>query len=255
MTKAIQACKGCGQEHSGKFCSDCGQKVIEGRFTFRQIFQNLLTTILNVDYGIIYTFKELTLRPGKIVREYLDGKTKAYFNPFSFLFLAITLNVLITVSTGLYDIQIDNMLAESYEGKDQEYIDSQLKTQEILKQFMNFLILVTLPGLAVVSYWVTRKKEYLLAEHFVANCYFYGYTIFLALLLVPLQLYFSDTISLGLMMAAVISFTYYAWAYKNWLGYSIFGAIYRSILVNTLGTMLAFSIYIIVGIIIAMVAR
>ena len=69
-------CKACGEKLTGKFCSTCGQKVIEGRFTMKQIFADALTAVFNVEKGFFFTIIKLYTQPATVVKGYINGITK-----------------------------------------------------------------------------------------------------------------------------------------------------------------------------------
>ena len=247
MNNSITLCKTCATEHSRQYCNNCGQKVFNGRFTFRRIFDNLVFVLLNVDRGLFHTLKELTFRPGKVVRDYLQGRTKIYFNPFSFLILAVTITVILNVGTGIYDQQLEQLNETMLADKNQEQLQVRATMQAYIKKFLNILILLMLPGIALMSFWVTHKKGYSLAEHFVVNCYYYGYTLFLSLLIIPFQiaLYISPITFFNIGM--ILTTIYLAWAYKDWLGYTTFGALTRSTIIYTFGYIITIGAGIVLG--------
>ena len=80
-------CKNCGFTVEASYCGNCGQKANTYRITWKELVHHLPHAILHLDEGFFYTLKQLTLRPGEALREYLAGKRKRYFNPFLMLLL------------------------------------------------------------------------------------------------------------------------------------------------------------------------
>lgn len=254
MEKQQIPCKGCGEALNGQFCSHCGQKVIGERFTFRKIFDNLITAVFNIDRGILYTIKDLTIRPGTVANDYLNGKTKAYFNPFSFLIIAITATVLLTNLTGLYTTELEQLNEQNFAGKSEEYIETQKTIQHYIGRFLNLLIFTTLPGISILSYYTFRKKGLLLAEHFVVNCFFYGYIILAGILFIPIQLLFTSA-TFDFVLGLVIGTVYLTWVYKNWFGYPTLAAFLRAFVVYCLGYLMILVLFMILGVIIALILK
>ena len=92
-------CATCGTHYQGNYCPRCGQSASIGRYSFK----NALLLFLDVwglgNRGMFRSLRDLVLRPGYMIRDYLSGMQMAYFPPFKMLFLLITFSVL--VDTGL----------------------------------------------------------------------------------------------------------------------------------------------------------
>src|SRR6478609_4732257 len=80
-------CKNCGHPVDNKFCPQCGQSASTERFTAKHLVHEFMHGFFHIDHGIIYTAKALFQNPGKMLRDYLHGKRKDYFNPFTFILL------------------------------------------------------------------------------------------------------------------------------------------------------------------------
>lgn len=86
QTAAIEftrACPNCGAPAPEKFCAACGQKRIEKHeYSVRHFFGHILHEITHLDSNkILRTFGALVLSPGRLTREYLDGRRGQYINP------------------------------------------------------------------------------------------------------------------------------------------------------------------------------
>ena len=77
----------------GDFCSQCGQKATTGRINFRETLNDFLESTFSLKAPLMRTIKLLILNPGKLFREYIDGRRKTYYRPVAFflLFTAIYL--------------------------------------------------------------------------------------------------------------------------------------------------------------------
>lgn len=65
------------------------------RISVRHMIQVVLS-IWNLDKGLLFTLRELSLRPGKAIRDYLFGDRKRYLHPLRFLFLSAALAAFLT---------------------------------------------------------------------------------------------------------------------------------------------------------------
>lgn len=84
-------CRTCGEEYQGNYCPRCGQSAKIGRYSFK----NALLLFLDVwgmgNRGMFRTLRDLILRPGYMIRDYISGMQMAYFPPFKLLFLLAAL--------------------------------------------------------------------------------------------------------------------------------------------------------------------
>ncbi len=79
-------CKNCNSEMGGNFCSNCGYpkelKRIDGKYILNEI-----SSVVNFDKGIFYTIKELLIRPGYAVKEFILEDRKRLVKPILFLII------------------------------------------------------------------------------------------------------------------------------------------------------------------------
>ena len=80
-------------EVSAKFCPQCGQKTSTHRLTIAHILHDGLHALTHADKGIFHLLKDLAVKPGIVAREYIAGKRKRYFNPFTFFLIMMGLFV------------------------------------------------------------------------------------------------------------------------------------------------------------------
>ena len=99
MVEEHHRCGTCGQEFQGNYCPCCGQSAKIGRYSFK----NALLLFLDVwgmgNRGMFRTLRDLILRPGYLIRDYISGMQMAYFPPFKLLFLLTAL--LLVVDSGV----------------------------------------------------------------------------------------------------------------------------------------------------------
>src|SRR6218665_2610002 len=79
-------CSDCGAETSGNFCSNCGQPTHVHR-TLLHLGEELLHGVMHFDARIWRTLPLLWLNPGRLTREWVEGKRTRYVSPLAiFLF-------------------------------------------------------------------------------------------------------------------------------------------------------------------------
>lgn len=111
LTTEKHECATCHTEFHGNYCPRCGQKSTIGRYSFKTAFLTFLDVWGLGNRGMFRTIRDLLLRPGYMIRDYLSGMQMAYFPPFKMFFLVITLSVL--VDSGL-NIKMTNTLNNTF---------------------------------------------------------------------------------------------------------------------------------------------
>ena len=88
-------CATCGTHYQGNYCPRCGQSWAVGRYSFK----NALLLFLDVwglgNRGMFCSLRDLLLRPGYMIRDYLQGMQMAYFPPFKMFFLLVAFSVVV----------------------------------------------------------------------------------------------------------------------------------------------------------------
>jgi len=80
------ACADCGAETSGNFCANCGQATHVHRI-LHHLLEEVLHGVMHFDARIWRTLPLLWLNPGKLTREWVEGKRTRYVSPLAmFLF-------------------------------------------------------------------------------------------------------------------------------------------------------------------------
>lgn len=79
-------CKKCKSEIIQNYCSNCGNpaklKRINGQYLINEI-----GSVLNFDKGILYTIRELILRPGKTIRQFIKEDRNRLVKPIVFIII------------------------------------------------------------------------------------------------------------------------------------------------------------------------
>ena len=88
-------CNSCGTTFTGNYCPRCGQSASIGRFSFKKTFLLFLDVWGLGNRGMFHSIRDLILRPGYMIRDYISGKQSAYFPPFKMFFLLVALSLLV----------------------------------------------------------------------------------------------------------------------------------------------------------------
>ena len=108
----LHHCYTCGEEYHGSYCPQCGQSARIGRYSFKNAVLLFLDVWGMGNRGMFRTLRDLILRPGYLIRDYISGMQMAYFPPFKLLFLLTAL--LLIVDSGV-NLKGENYLASYHE--------------------------------------------------------------------------------------------------------------------------------------------
>lgn len=78
---AATACENCGTALQGRFCHACGQPAEPPTTSARAFVRQAAADITNLDSRILRTLGLLLGRPGRLTREYLEGRRIRYSKP------------------------------------------------------------------------------------------------------------------------------------------------------------------------------
>jgi len=68
-----------------KFCANCSQANSTKKLTLKDFFDEFFSSLISYDSKLLRTLGSLLIRPGRITRNYINGKRASYTNPFRFL--------------------------------------------------------------------------------------------------------------------------------------------------------------------------
>ena len=92
-------CQNCGAALQGPFCHACGQQDLEFHREFKHVFHEALETFFHFDQSFFRGFYELLFRPGRMTREFNEGRRARHVPPLRF-YLVISLLFFVTFSSG-----------------------------------------------------------------------------------------------------------------------------------------------------------
>lgn len=101
------ACLNCGTPLIGSHCHNCGQTAHVHR-TLGAFFHDLLHGVFHFEGKIWNTLPLLIFRPGKLTREYIDGRRASYVSPLAlFLFSVFVMFAVIQQTAGELELGKD----------------------------------------------------------------------------------------------------------------------------------------------------
>jgi len=242
-------CATCGTLFQGNYCPRCGQSARVGRYSLKTATKLFLDVWGLGNRSMFRSIRDLLLRPGYMIRDYLSGMQMAYFPPFKMYFLLIALSMI--VDSGL-NIKGENRITEMIETYEQGFAESAQEKglqaadivvpaddiaaqkakaakefqQSLLNTFMNVvrfiydhLPIIVLVGLLAMSLPLylffchsPGYPDFRYPEFFVAMVYISNITTIISILL--------GLFCINVIVEGVISYLYILIALKQLSGYS-----------------------------------
>ena len=75
-------CLNCGTRLRGQYCGNCGQRASSRLISLWELMRDAFGDLLELDSRLWRTLIPLLVRPGKLTRDYLEGRRARYMPPF-----------------------------------------------------------------------------------------------------------------------------------------------------------------------------
>lgn len=200
----MTTCLNCSNSFEGKFCSECGQKAATHRFTMHEWLHEIPHGILHVDGGFFQTFKNLCLRPGEMIREYVEGRRKSYFSPF--LYMLIWCGVFVLVSS---------LFAPKPAGEKPAITDLMSAYIYLQSTYYKPLVVAMILPMSLGSLLIFWRAGYYFAEHLVLNTFVIAQMIIadIILFLIGVSPLAEKLKGTALILNILLKFPFWIWAY------------------------------------------
>jgi len=162
----IEYCKRCQSKLTGDYCSNCGHPKELQRIDHQYVLTEI-GSILNFDKGILFTMRELLLRPGISIRAFLREDRNRLVKPI--IFLIIT-SLIFSISIQLTGVEDGYINFNSYDWEDSVLV---IIFQWISKNYGYTNILVAV----FIALWIKilfRKYAYNFYEIFILLIFIMG---------------------------------------------------------------------------------
>ena len=185
-------CLNCNAPITHKFCSHCGQSNATHKINGHFLWHEIQHGVFHVDKGILFTAKELFTRPGKSIREFLNGKRVNHFKPLSFVLVLAGIYGIITIYFKI------NILANNIEinGSGEEYEKLKSSVNEMsdwISHHYALFALLQIPIFTIGTFIAFKKMGENIFEHLVINTFLTGQRLILHIVAFPFYYIFNQT--------------------------------------------------------------
>ena len=230
-------CKTCNIEINGNYCPNCGQ-AIELKRIDRTYVLNEISSVINFDKGIFYTIRELVIKPGKTIKDFIENDRNRLVKPL--IFIIIT-SLIYTLFKEIF----------RFEDGYVKYSNTKKTTVTILMDWIqnNYGYANILMGI-FIAFWTKllfKKYKYNFYEILIVLCFVMGIGMLIYSLFGLLETLTQVKL---LQIGGIIAFIYTSWAigsffdkkkktnYLKALSAYVLGMISFYILVVSIGTLI-----------------
>ncbi|MEQ8703063.1 MAG: DUF3667 domain-containing protein [Phaeodactylibacter sp.] len=238
MTQTAK-CKRCNHELSGEFCSACGHpsklKRIDGRYLLSE-----MSSVLNFDKGILYTIRELFLRPGDSIRRYIKEDRSRLVKPVIFL---IVCSLAYTIGQQFLNFEKDYAQANVQ-------VSGESAVRDILVWMQKNYGYANIIMAFFIAFWVQvlfRRRGYNYFEVLILLFYVIG----LGMLIMAVFGVVESLVGFGMLsIGGLIAYAYAGWAIARFYDKRKKINYLKGFLAYTIGTVTAFAAAILIGMLI-----
>ncbi|MCC3160596.1 DUF3667 domain-containing protein [Hymenobacter sp. 15J16-1T3B] len=217
------ACLNCGTGLHDQYCAHCGQPADTHRITTGHLLHEIPHSIWHVDKGLLFTLREMVLRPGAALRAYLAGQRRPYFAPISYLLLLVGVSTFLMAALHIVPFDLhDPRVPAATRQLQQETLGPVIK-------YMSWYQVLMLPVTALFTRQVLRRGGLNYAECIVVNAFAIGTASAVNLVFIPAMYLLSGTAAIGrlTLLTSAVMFGLQARMYAQLLAPTALSAIGR----------------------------
>lgn len=234
-------CRNCRTSLQGPYCHKCGQNLFIGsKRSFRDLFFNAIENIFVLDSKLLITLKYLLFFPGKLTKEYINGRIVRYVHPsklFWFItlvfFTLLTMNIRenrnqFTTNTESISKVLDNQKQDIQKeinasvGSDKEISAGEMEQQiqklitlpgsmtfqNYISTYSPYVTFLLIPFFAFLLYIFYRERTYYYADYLAFALHFHSFIFILFGIYIGLGMLF-ENLSFGQSVFLYIPMIYF----------------------------------------------
>lgn len=200
-----QVCGNCREMLVGAYCHGCGQKRLgDGDRRLAHLFGQFLAAATDVDGRFWRSVRALMLQPGRLSREYLDGRRRWWLAPMTLFLLANVLYFLAPQTMTDFNLSLVDQMRQVHSPLTQPWILARVAERErevagyTLQDYGRAydaqagnvgkaLLIAHVPFIGGALWLMFRRRRLYFAEHLVVATHMFTFTLlFVQLVLLPL---------------------------------------------------------------------
>ena len=162
-------CLNCSASVNENFCSRCGQKAEVKRLSWHNLGEEVFHFFTHIEKGFLKTTVQLIIHPGRLCKDYLDGKRKAYHKPVSFLLIWITLY--------LFTFYMVGHITHFESNYPDSIVTWDSTTLNLIQKYRSLIDIVILPLTAFINWLIIGRPKLNYVEVLCISFYLYSLTL------------------------------------------------------------------------------
>lgn len=197
-------CQNCAHLITGNYCSNCG-RIGELEKIDRQYAIQEFLNLIGFEKGFLFTCKELLVRPGQVIQEYISKNRQKITRPVTFLVLTSVIYTLISRYLKT-DINYNEVSEEMYVNSSVFDIMSWVQDNY---GYANLIMILPITWWTILLF---KKYNYNFYETFVVISFVMGVGMLIFSLVPILDSISPDTRAINESIVSVLAFLYMSWA-------------------------------------------
>lgn len=199
-------CSNCSHPVQGKFCSHCGEKVLDPKkdFSFLHFAEETLEGFTHLDTKLLRSFKYLLFKPGYLSLENVNGKRTPYFKPIQFfIILSIAFFIIFPSASSFFANANDmirgyeehnygNLIGFDMQSKVNEIVSRKsISSDEAIQQIhqkasvqSKTYLLILIPFWSLFFYFLFYRKRTYFVEHLIFSTHNISFFILLDIMFI-----------------------------------------------------------------------
>jgi Protein of unknown function (DUF3667) len=229
-------CKNCGNSIESKFCSECGTASEIKRINKKYVLHELQHGILHFESGFLYTVKQLILRPGQIIHNFIEGERSKLYKPIGFLIIC---SIIYTILAKFLHFKV----------KADSPIGNVNKIIIWISENTNYSNLIEIVFIALSLNWFFKKRGFNYFENIVLLSFLSGIAMLISslILIISVLLRYENLKNFG----QILIFVYMVWGIEQFYGGKNLKSYFKAFLAYFLG----FTLFIFAAILLALVLK
>jgi hypothetical protein len=170
------SCKNCNETLTGKFCHNCGEKVVEKTdFSLKTLFHQLVDGFFNIDSKVYKTFIYLLFKPGQLTSNYIEGIRKPFMKPIQVFLITNVLFFLLLTQADILRIPAKYYFNSGKDLNIEEKLNKTKRTEQELFQTYDNLstnlsksaVILIVPVLALAFWVLFYQSQFLFGMHLI----------------------------------------------------------------------------------------
>lgn len=216
-------CKNCGTRFQGNFCPHCAQSASVERFNMKTLLAESFVSSLDIETGLFGTLKVLALRPGRAIRDYIDGKRLSLYVPAKFLLVIGAVTTILAIRYGIFHTTTENNLFEDWAWYSTHFIGF----WSFANEYSTLINIISIPIFASATYIFFKPLGDNFSEHLVMNMYVVAEQLAFIVVIFPflelLPAFKSEIVGLYSLLVILYNIWVYTSFFKmrNWTGITL----------------------------------